>query len=586
MNAPALDGVTKRADHVLLADDLIEAKRSMSAIKRGFRHGRSSLVSPGAAGPALLPRVSDSLWLRRLAPVAWIAGGGVALWLVFRHGFVNYDSFYSLVWGNEIFHGHSPDYSAPIPPTPHPLATVLGIVSAPFGDGAETITVALAFATLAAIGYLVYRLGSEWFNRPAGLLAAAIVLTREPVLSYGVRAYVDFPYIAFVLLALLIETRRPRAGWPVLVPLALAGLLRPEAWLFSAAYLVFLAYTRFRPSTLAYLGAAQRSKSGLVQVVAPSRRDQLRRFLYPLVHVLGRPGFWPLIAIAVSAPLLWFGFDLVVTGDPLYSLTGTQDTVDVLGRQTGLVDWIVYFPRRLGEILREPVLLGAALGGVMCLWRLRRRSSLGAAAGFVAAAAFALLAIAGLAVITRYALLAAVILAIFCGAGVFGWLELPHEDRWRPRWIAAASVVGVLLVAFSVVPIFGTSQYDRLAALQDSIAAQETIRGDLKSLADSGDFSGSCDAVTVPNHRPVPLLAMWLDRRPSEIVASVRIDPDGNLVRVPPPTSGFFIDPASAFVEENFTLDPNDPGELTAAVPRGFKPVARNDSWVLYGRCP
>ena len=35
--------------------------------------------------------------------------------------------------------------------------------------------------------------------------------------------------------------QRPRAGWPVLALLALAGLLRPEAWLFSVAYWLYLA---------------------------------------------------------------------------------------------------------------------------------------------------------------------------------------------------------------------------------------------------------------------------------------------------------------------------------------------------------
>src|SRR5919198_5202807 len=90
---------------------------------------------------------------------------------------------------------------------------------------------------LNALGYVTYRLGAAWFGAPAGLLAAAIVLTRAPVLSFGVRAYADIPYVALVLAALLAETRRPRAGAPVLGLLGLAGLLRPEAWLFAAGYL-------------------------------------------------------------------------------------------------------------------------------------------------------------------------------------------------------------------------------------------------------------------------------------------------------------------------------------------------------------
>lgn len=511
---------------------------------------------PGAIGRALISAI-------------WIAAGAAVLWLAFGHGFANYDTFYALVWGDELLAGQSPDYGAPIPPTPHPLATAVGVAVAPLGAGAEAVMVAIAFVSLAALAYLVFRLGSLWFNVPAGLLAAAIVLTREPVLSYGSRAYVDIPFICLVLAALLVETKRPRAGWPVLVLLSLAGLLRPEAWLFSAAYLLYLGWTRFGSA-----GAAFRARA-----------------------------FWALALLAGSAPLLWLIYDWALAGDPLYSLTGTRETVSTLGRETGLVDWAVYFPRRLGEILREPVLFGAAGGGILALWLLQRRAALGAAAGFLAAGAFAVLATAGLAVITRYALLAATILAIFCGAGAFGWLNLPREHPWRRRWVAFGAAVAGLLIVFSVVPVFGTSQYDRLTRLQDSIAIQERIRDDLKGLVDSGALvgaygsdaegadvaaaagaGGACREVSVPNHRPVPLLALWLDRRPSEIVAAVR-ERGGELVRSRP-RSGYFVDPADAEVEENFTLDPNDPGELTAPIPPGFSEAARNRSWVLYARCP
>ena len=127
----------------------------------------------------------------------------------------------------------SPDYGAALPPTPHPLADLLGLVTTPLGDGAITVTMVVAYVSLGLIGYLVYRLGALWFDRWIGAVAAAIVLTRAPFLSNGLRAYVDLPYIALCLGALTIEAKRPRAGWPVLALLVPAGLLRPEAWLFS-----------------------------------------------------------------------------------------------------------------------------------------------------------------------------------------------------------------------------------------------------------------------------------------------------------------------------------------------------------------
>lgn len=175
-----------------------------------------------------------------LTPLAWVAGVCAALLVVFPVGFPNYDTIYALVWGRELAHGVSPDYGAALPPTPHPLADLLGLVTTPLGNGAIDVTMVIAYLSLGLIGYLVYRLGSLWFDRPIGVIAALIVLTRAPYLSNGLRAYIDLPYIALTLGALVIESRKPRAGWPVLALLALAGLLRPEAWLFSIAYLAYL----------------------------------------------------------------------------------------------------------------------------------------------------------------------------------------------------------------------------------------------------------------------------------------------------------------------------------------------------------
>ena len=96
----------------------------------------------------------------------------------------------------------------------------------------------LAFLSLGALGWLTYELGAHWFGPAAGAVAALLILTRIPVLSFGVRAYVDIPYVALVLGAILAEARRPRTMLPLIL-LALAGLLRPEAWLFSFAYVAW-----------------------------------------------------------------------------------------------------------------------------------------------------------------------------------------------------------------------------------------------------------------------------------------------------------------------------------------------------------
>src|SRR5262245_63102357 len=117
-------------------------------------------------------------WARNwLTPIAWVAAITALLLLLFPVGFPNYDTIYALVWGRELAHGVSPDYGAALPPTPHPLADLLGLVATPIGDGAITLTMIVAYVSLALAGYLVYRLGTLWFDRWIGIAAAAIVLT-------------------------------------------------------------------------------------------------------------------------------------------------------------------------------------------------------------------------------------------------------------------------------------------------------------------------------------------------------------------------------------------------------------------------
>ncbi|HEV2786570.1 MAG TPA: hypothetical protein VGV67_09300, partial [Solirubrobacteraceae bacterium] len=245
----------------------------------------------------------------RIRFAAAVLAGAAALRLLAGPGLVNYDTLYALVWGRQLAHGEIPDLEVPIAPTPHPLANVAATLLAPLsswqldgaggldGEPAVTVVVAAAYVSLALLGWVVFALARAWFNTAAGVLAALIVLTRVPVLDFGARAYVDIPFLVLVLGALLAETRRPRAGVPVLALLAVAGLLRPEAWLFSAVYLAWLLWPGLRSA-----------REGAGPGRAAAWRDAA-----------------PLLLLAASAPLLWALHDLLLTGDPLHSLTGTRD---------------------------------------------------------------------------------------------------------------------------------------------------------------------------------------------------------------------------------------------------------------------
>jgi hypothetical protein len=442
--------------------------------------------------------------------VPLVAAGALLAWLLAGTGFANYDTAYSILWGSDLAHGRMPDYSVPVAPTPHPLATLAGLVVSPLGDDAETAWVVLAFAALGALGWVVFALAREWFGTAAGVLAALIVLTREPVLSFGARAYVDIVYLVLVLAAVLVEARRHRAGVPVLVLLGVAGLLRPEAWLFAGLYWLWI----------------------------------------------GRP--LRLLPLVAAGPLIWMAFDWAIAGDPLYSLTGTRDNAAVLQRRTGLDEVPLTVPRRIGEIVREPILLGAAIGGVLALWKMRDRALLPAAVGVISLGAFCVLAAAGLPILGRYLLLPATILIVFAAATLTGW----NRGPW---WRVGAVVTAIAFVAF--IP----AQVHRIDRLHGALATQREIRDDLHAIA----ARVPCAPVAVPNHRPVPLLALWLDRSPDQIVSA----------QLEQPTRGAYLDPATERVKRNFILDKSDPKRLDARPPAGFEPVAANRSWRLLARC-
>jgi hypothetical protein len=520
------------------------------------------------------------VWIKRLtAPVA-IVLGAVALRLLAGVGFVNYDTLYALAWGGQLSRGSTPAYGVAIAPTPHPLVEMLGVVLSPLGPaGVVHVTVALAFLALSACAWVVYALGSHWFGRAAGALGALLLITRVPVLSYGVRAYVDIPYLLLVLSALLVETRRPRAGWPVLALLALAGLLRPEAWVFSGLYWMYLILW---PGWSRRIAAHERTPAWLGRHVAEQEPEtsgtgppgpQAIADGSPPPDVAGEPersrrALAGLTLLAAAAPLVWVLSDLAITGDALWSLTNTRHTAQTLDRVTGIANVPEYIPRRIGEILRPPVLVGAALGGVLSLLWLGSRARLGALVGVVAVVVFAVFAAAGLPINTRYAFVAAAILCVFCGAGVFGWTLLARDDPRRRWWMAGGLIVALALVAYA------PSQYRGAHNQLQTLARQQRIEGDLLAFVRSHAIALRCGPVGVPNHAPVPLLALYLKTSPANVISA----------QVKQISYGTYVDPASARVERDYVLDPRDP-HLAVSVPPGFTESATGRSWLIFTRC-
>lgn len=482
----------------------------------------------------------------------------LAIYAFFGHAFLNYDSMYALVWGDDLASGRTPDYDAPVAPTPHPLAIFVGVLVSPLGEGlAEGVYLALVLLGFGALVVALYRLGSESFVPAVGLLGAAIFLTRVPPLNFGIRGYVDLPTIALIAWAAVLEARRPRRGAPVLLLLALAGLLRPEAWLFAALYWLWLVLPVGDVERAAGRLPGWLSGIGyLLTGARPPRRGLRERAALAL--------------LAAAAPALWLLSDLLVTGDPFWSLNGTSDLAAELGRPTGLGNVPEVMPRRLGEILRLPELVAAVAGAAAGLVWLRRQTLLPFAVACVNGLAFLVFAVGGLSLLGRYLFLAAAMLALLAAVGVFGWLALPAGDPVRSRWRAGG------LVLLAAIAVFAPMQAGRLSDLRDDIAARDGVRDDLRGLAESEAVGAALErcrgGVFVPNHRPVPELAYWLDRRPAEIASSQRR---------PPTPDGVFMAPRPEVAELSI-LDPRDRSLPADAVPAGYTLAAERGAWRLF----
>lgn len=521
----------------------------------------------------------DRTSARRIALLIAAAGLlGLAIWLAFgRTAFVNYDSAWSLNWARDLLHLTRPNLDRPFSPTPHPLSDLFSGLLAPLSDagsaaagtGSETVLIVVALFFLGALGVVTYQLGKAWFGVGAGIVAAVLVLTREPVLSYGLRTYLDLPYAVFLLLALLTETRRPRNGYRTVAWLTLAGLLRPEAWLLTAAYIGYLVVFAARDGG---------------PVAAPRLRAWAARV--PWKRLAG------LVAFSLVAPLGWLIEGWVLAGDPLLALTGTQQNADDLGRVTGIGSAVTVMPRRLGEIVREPVLLAAAGGLVLSLLFLRRRAALGVGAAIAAGIGFFALAATGLPLLTRYLVFPATIVILFAAAGLLGWQRLPADHRWRRPWQAFSALALLAML------VFLPSQVDRLDRLQRALSLQQSVISDLRTVAGDGlrpayavEPCGGISTkfgtprperivpnpwIALPNHRAVPQVRLWLGTDDGGNSRTVQ-------AYVPGSSPQYLLLPASERVARGFILDAADRVKPLLTPPAGSRLVARHGSWLIYG---
>lgn len=459
----------------------------------------------------------------------WVVGCTVALFLVFKKAYLGYDSAYALLWGDDLASGRLPDYRTLMAPTPHPLTIAVAALMSLLGTASIKILLVAGMVSLSLLGLALYRLGTKLYSIPVGTLAALVVVSRGMLDSVAVREFIDIPFLALVVAAAAMEATRSRRGVPVLVTLALAGLIRPEGWLLSAAYYLYLALP---------LDWGNRIK---------------------------------LMPLAVAGPIIWSLSDLAITGNPLHSLTSTQSYADLYNRYRTVEALPKVISPSLNYILGAPVLIGGAVGCVFSLRHFPRHSIIPVAILAIGVAVNIMLPLAHLPLIVRYLLLPAVVFCLFYSLAIFGWLMLPNGfERWA--W-AAVAIVLALFTAVSV-PEEIDKQMFNLRFVENRGRIQANLEDAARFIEGSGGLR-QCAPIYVPNHRPVPILAHALDRPTSAI--------ESMLLKVP--KRGIIVYPATSWVAGWYLLDPKDPKKVEPAVPSSFKRQYRNRSWIVLANC-
>ena len=470
---------------------------------------------------ATLPLSSPRMATRhRLLPaLGTIVGVAVLLKIVYEPWFLNYDARYALVWARDLANGLTPDYTGPFAPTPHPLETAVSLVAVPFGTGGDAIMSWAVLLAFGALAWLAYLLGAELFSASVGAATALVVLSRPALERDALLGYQDTAFAVVVVWAVLLEARRPRRGVPVLALLAVAGLMRPEAWALAGLYTLYL-----------WRGSTGRQRATYAVLTA-------------------------------AAPVLWALADWAVTGDPLHSLHGTADLAETVNRRRDPLTGPYWAAKYLGFTLREPMAIGIPIGLAFAWRHARARAWLPFAAAVAMLVVFLASPLFGLPLIGRYVRTPAVLLAVYYGLAVFAWRLLPEGSRERRVWVIAAAVA----VLASVVYLPWHAK--QLSGLDDRLEFQGAYYRDLRDVAEARGVRAAfdrCGTIATGDHRPIPHLRWWIEGDPGSVAPAAEAR-DARIILLPRRTRQM-----RRFYRSQFPR---------ASAPAGFEPIYRNGSW-------
>ena len=178
--------------------------------------------------------------------------------------------------------------------------------------------------------------------------------------------------------------------------------------------------------------------------------------------------------MTAAAPLIWAAVDFAVTGDPLFSLHYTSSSAEDLGRQRTLGEIPSALPEFFSSLVKLPVLLAALLGIGVSLWAAPRRAVMPLVLLLSGIGTFVLIGVAGLSVIERYLIVAALALLVFAAVGVGGFTML-RPGRLRTGWMVTSIVLVLAGVIFTATRVDLTKLTNELKFRGDAHASLVSV---------------------------------------------------------------------------------------------------------------
>ncbi|HEX5897909.1 MAG TPA: hypothetical protein VFY32_00830 [Solirubrobacteraceae bacterium] len=310
---------------------------------------------------------------------------------------LGYDAWAWAVWGRQLAHL---DLATTAGPSFKPLPVLMLAPLSVLGGATPVVWMGLMRAAAVLSLVLAYRVGARLAGPLAGAVAALSLALSADLYRTALLGSAE-PALIALTLGGVDRHLAGRRDW-ALVLIALAGLIRPEAWVLLGLYGVYV--------------------------------------------WLREPGLRPLaVAAVVLAPVLWLGLDWIGSGDPLHgSSTATSATEGSAANASVPAFEVV---RRAADAIILPTLLLAGVGIVAGVRR-RDRAVLSLAAlalGWIAVVA--IMAEVGFTGTRRYLAAPAAALCVLAGVGLVWLLDAVTERRVR---LAVAGAIGLLALVPAV----------------------------------------------------------------------------------------------------------------------------------------